>query len=325
MLSIGPHRHDSQVIVAPMAGVTDRPFRDLCRSYGARWTVSEMVTSDSKLWHTDKSRRRLAHADESGISWVQLAGADPAMMADAARANVDLGAEIIDINMGCPAKKVCNRAAGSALLRDEDLVQDILESVTGAVDVPVTLKIRLGWSRDEINAQRIARIAEQSGIALLTVHGRTRACRFAGQVDYAAIGEVKDAVRIPVIANGDIDTPQKAAEVLQLTGADGIMIGRAAQGQPWLPGQIDRYLQSAGEEIKAPSLEEIRLTLQKHLAALHGFYGEFLGVRIARKHIGWTLDQLPHGAALKRRFNRVELPSEQFELIDGVRDLPRAA
>lgn len=324
MFSIGPHAHDSQVIVAPMAGVTDRPFRDLCRRFGAFWTVSEMVTSDPGLWHTRKSQHRLAHRDEQGISWVQLAGAEPLMMANAARANVAMGADVIDINMGCPAKKVCNRAAGSALLRDERLVADILQAVVEAVPVPVTLKIRLGWSREETNAERIAGIAERAGIQLLTVHGRTRACRFSGEVDYDAISRVKASVSIPVIANGDIDSAARARQVLAKTGADGVMIGRAAQGRPWLPGQIDQFLRT-GRHFPDPDQVAIQAMLRSHLKALHDFYGEYAGLRIARKHIGWTLDRLPGGPELRRRFNRLETPEAQFQLLDDVTELPCAA
>jgi len=324
MLSIGNLANESQVVVAPMAGVTDRPFRDLCRRYGTFWAVSEMVTSDTRLWHTRKSRHRLAHADEAGVSWVQLAGAEPAMMAEAARMNVDLGAEIIDINMGCPAKKVCNRAAGSALLRDERLVTEILNAVVSAVEVPVTLKIRLGWSREEMNAVRIGRIAEVAGIRLLTVHGRTRACKFQGEVDYAAIGEVKAAIAIPVVANGDIDSPQKAAKVLALTGADGVMIGRAAQGRPWLPAMIDHYLQT-GELIAEPTIAEIQELLVNHVSALHDFYGDHQGLRIARKHVGWALDYLTEGRSIRQQFNRIETCEGQLELLASLHQLPAAA
>ncbi len=315
MLTLGAYSNPSKVIVAPMAGVTDRPFRNLCRQFGAYWTVSEMVTSDQRLWHTDKSRRRLAHTQESGPRWVQLAGAEPAQIAAAARANVELGAEIIDINMGCPAKKVCHRAAGSALLRDEQLVADILAAVVQSVDVPVTLKIRLGWSKDEINAPRIAKLAERSGISLLTVHGRTRACKFGGLVDYNRIAEVKREVGIPVIANGDIDSAETAVRVLEVTGCDGIMIGRAAQGKPWLPADIDHYLR-VGKQPEQKSLLEIHEMLLGHLQALHTFYGEHQGLRIARKHVGWTLDALPGCESLKQRFNRATSPDLQFSLLN---------
>lgn len=276
-----------------------------------------MVTSDRRLWHTEKSRHRLGHADEPGVSWVQLAGADPAMMADAARANVDLGADIIDINMGCPAKKVCNRAAGSALLRDEALVGEILDAVVNAVDVPVTLKIRLGWSPEETNAESIAAIAEDAGVQLLTVHGRTRACRFQGEVNYDAITRVCDSTSLPVIANGDIDTAEKAAAVLKQTGAAAIMIGRAAQGRPWLPGQVDQYLRT-GVLAAEPETWLIAETLVKHVASLHQFYGDLTGLRIARKHVGWTLDDQPHWRPLKSVFNHLESPEAQLAFLSSL-------
>ncbi|MBT4159826.1 MAG: tRNA dihydrouridine synthase DusB [Gammaproteobacteria bacterium] len=324
MLSIGPHSHPSHVVVAPMAGITDRPFRDLCRHLGTHWLVSEMVTSDMSLWHTSKSKARLAHNDESGISWIQLIGADAESMAAAARENVRQGAQIIDINMGCPAKKVCSKLAGSALLRDEDLAEDILERTVEAVDVPVTLKMRLGWSRDEINAVTIARIAEAAGVKLITVHGRTRACRFRGEVDYEAIGRVKAAVSIPVLANGDIDSPERAKSVLASTGADGVMIGRAAQGRPWLPVQIDDYLVT-GDYRPDPDRHQVSALLSRHISALHEFYGERQGVRIARKHVGWTLDGLYGGEILKRRFNQISEAGQQLALISGIDKLPRVA
>jgi len=277
MLTIGPYSSTSRVIVAPMAGVTDKPFGDLCRRLGSFWSVSEMVTSNQQLWETSKSRHRLDHTGEKGLSWVQLAGSDPGQIAEAAAINVGLGAQIIDINMGCPAKKVCNKAAGSALLRDESLVADILAAVIDSVEVPVTLKIRLGWSPDEINARSIAAIAESEGISLLTVHGRTRACRFSGSVDYDAIAAVKESVSIPVVANGDILTPQQAKAVLDATDCDAVMIGRAVQGKPWLPSQIDQYLE-LGTVQAEPSLDEIRELLSSHVRALHEFYGEHLGL-----------------------------------------------
>lgn len=318
MLKLGPYSHESRVVVAPMAGVTDRPFRDLCREFGSHWLVSEMVTSDQRLWQSRKSKTRLAHHDEKGLSWVQLAGAEPGMMADAAARNVELGADIIDINMGCPARKVCNKAAGSALMRDEALVQKILDAVAGAVAVPVTLKLRLGWSRDEINAPIIAAMAEDAGFALVTVHGRSRADRFQGTVDYDAIGEVKRSVSLPIIANGDITSPEQAGRVLQVTGADGVMIGRAAQGRPWLPSQIDEYL-ATGRYSAEPTESEIADLMCRHLDALHKFYGEFPGVRIARKHIGWTLDGMELGE-LKRHFHQLVEPAEQINFIHQLRE-----
>ncbi|MBD3647205.1 MAG: tRNA dihydrouridine synthase DusB [Pseudomonadales bacterium] len=314
MLTIGPWHHSSRVIVAPMAGVTDRPFRDLCRQFGAWWLVSEMISSDPRLRNTRKSRHRMQYHNESEPRWIQIAGAIPHMMAEAARFNADRGAQIIDINMGCPAKKVCNRAAGSALLRDERLVEKILTCVVDSVDIPVTLKIRLGWSREEQNAVRVARIAEEAGISLLTVHGRTRECKFGGEVDYGAIAEVKSAVSIPVVANGDIDCPERASEVLAITGADAVMIGRAAQGRPWLAGIIDDYLET-GEKRKSPGGEELRRTLIRHLVELHQFYGEPMGVRIARKHVGWYL-QTATGHEFRQSFNRLQTAQEQIAAIE---------
>lgn len=323
-MKIGQYEHPSQVIVAPMAGVTDQPFRNLCREVGATWLVSEMVTSDQTLWHTAKSRNRLRFTDEAGPRWIQIAGGDPHMIANAAEVNEGFGAEIIDINMGCPAKKVCNKAAGSALLKDEKLVAKILEAVVSAVDVPVTLKIRLGWSDEQQNAVRIAKIAEDSGISLLTVHGRTRASRFTGNVDYAAIGEVVDSTCIPVIANGDICSPQQARQVLDQTEAAGVMIGRAAQGNPWLINQVDSYL-SSGQIPKNPTYGEINSVLVSHISNLADFYGEVMGPRIARKHVGWYLarvnasqevDTVQHNHDFTRIFNAIDTVSEQVNAID---------
>ncbi len=313
-LQIGPFAHPSRVIVAPMAGVTDRPYRELCRSLGAYWLVSEMITSDQRLWGSKKSDRRLAFHDEAAPRWIQIAGADPEMMAAAARENERRGAQIIDINMGCPAKKVCKRAAGSALLRDEALVKNILAAVVGAVGVPVTLKMRLGWSRDSINAPKIAGMAEAAGVSLVTVHGRTRACRFEGSVDYAAIAAVKQAVSIPIVANGDIDTPARAREVLTTTGCDAVMIGRAAQGRPWLPAQVDEFLRS-GRLQKNPPLGEIKSLLIAHISQLHAFYGEVNGVRIARKHVGWYLSGTGREGFL-RSFNTLEGAAQQVAAVD---------
>ena len=323
-MNITEHILKNNLVLAPMAGVTDRPFRMLCKSFGAGMAVSEMVTSNSLLYGSEKTLRRANHEGEVDPISVQIAGADPDMMAEAAKYNMDKGAQIIDINMGCPAKKVCNKAAGSALLRDESLVADILAAVVDAVEVPVTLKIRLGWSPDEINARSIAAIAESEGISLLTVHGRTRACRFSGSVDYDAIGAVKESVSMPVVANGDILTPQQAKAVLDVTGCDAVMIGRAAQGKPWLPSQIDQYLEFGTMQAE-PSLNEIRELLSSHVRALHEFYGQHLGLRIARKHVGWTLDQVAGSAVLKQRFNRAESVAVQFELIDQLGTLQTAA
>jgi tRNA-dihydrouridine synthase B len=304
----------NNLVVAPMAGVTDRPFRRLCRSLGAGLAVSEMVTSDTRLWHTTKSRLRMDHRGEDEPRSVQIAGADPAMMANAARENVARGAEIIDINMGCPAKKVCNRKAGSALLADEALVARILDAVVDAVDVPVTLKIRTGPDPESRNAVRIAQLAESAGIAALAVHGRTRACMFRGDAEYQTIAEVKRAVSIPVIANGDIDSPAKAAEVLARTGADGIMIGRAAQGRPWIFRAIAHYLET-GENLPEPPLAEVRDLLLGHLEALYGFYGEFVGVRVARKHIGWYTADKPHSGDFRRSVMRTESTADQLRQV----------
>jgi tRNA-dihydrouridine synthase B len=293
----------NSLFVAPMAGVTDRPFRQLCKRLGAGLAVSEMVTSNALLYATAKTRRRTDHAGEPGPVSVQIAGSDPAMMAQAARHNVDHGAQIIDINMGCPAKKVCNVMAGSALMQDEALVGRILDAVVAAVpNTPVTLKIRTGWSRAHRNAVRIARIAETSGIRLLAIHGRTREDRYTGQAEYDTIAEVKSRIAIPVIANGDIDSPAKAREVLEHTGADGLMIGRAAQGRPWIFREIEHYL-ATGRELPPPSLAEIHHICRGHLAELYAFYGEETGVGIARKHIGWYVSGLAGAASFRQRLN----------------------
>ena len=315
MIAIGPYNLDNNVALAPMAGVTDLPFRRLCRRLGAGLVVSEMVTSDTRLWHSDKSRLRLVHADECEPRSVQIAGSDPEMMAEAAVRNVELGAQIIDINMGCPAKKVCRKAAGSALLRDEVLVKSILEAVIAAVDVPVTLKIRTGWSPEHRNGVSIARIAEDAGISLLSVHGRTRACRFNGEAEYRTISDICRAVDIPVLANGDISSPQHAAKVLADTGASGVMIGRAAQGRPWLCGRIAHYL-ARGELLADPDGQETFALMNEHLRALYDFYGEYRGLRIARKHVGWYLRQAPGGESFRQLFNGLESAAEQLAELD---------
>lgn len=307
---IGPYTLPNRLIMAPMAGVTDRPFRQLCRRLGAGLVVSEMVTSDVRLWNSRKSSLRLLHAGDPEPRSVQIAGGDPQMMADAARKNVELGAQIIDINMGCPAKKVCNKAAGSALLRDEPLVREILDAVVGAVDVPVTLKIRTGWDRENKNGITVAKIAEDAGITALAVHGRTRADLYTGEAEYETIAAIKQAVSIPVFANGDIDSPQKAKAVLDATGADALLIGRAAQGRPWIFREIEHYLRT-GEILPAPSLLEVERILLEHLAALHAFYGELMGVRIARKHVGWYLATLPGAREFRAQFNRLDSTDAQ--------------
>ncbi|NGP52708.1 tRNA dihydrouridine synthase DusB [Thioalkalivibrio sp. XN8] len=318
-MRIGPYEFAAPVVaLAPMAGVTDRPFRALCRRLGASYAATEMVSADQRLWDTPKSRHRLDHAGEGDPVMVQIAGGEPAMMAAAARANVALGAQVIDINMGCPAKKVCNRAAGSALLRDERLVAEILAAVVAAVEplgVPVTLKTRTGWSPEQRNLLRVARLAEDAGIAAIAVHGRTRACRYGGRAEYDSIRALKAAVRIPVIANGDISTPAEARAVLAATGADGVMIGRAAQGRPWVFREI-RHLLQTGQPLEPPGVAEVRDIILGHLDALHRFYGEARGVRTARKHLGWYLAGRPGGESLRQRFVRVDSARAQLELVD---------
>jgi tRNA-dihydrouridine synthase B len=303
----------NRVVLAPMAGVTDRPFRQLCRRLGAGLTVSEMVASDPRLRTTRKTLQRIDHCGEPAPRSVQIAGANPAQLADAARFNVAHGADIIDINMGCPAKKVCNVAAGSALLSDEALVARILERVVAAVEVPVTVKIRTGPSPDLRNAVRIARMAESAGVAAVAVHGRTRKCAFRGAAEYESIRAVKRAVSIPVIVNGDITSPEQAHRVLSFTGADAVMIGRAAQGNPWLPGAVAAYLRS-GVHTPPPELQERAEVLLGHLRALHAFYGEAVGVRVARKHLSWYCRAYRHGERFWRSVNRVECTRRQLEL-----------
>jgi tRNA-dihydrouridine synthase B len=309
-MRIGAHALRNGLFVAPMAGITDRPFRRLARRFGAALAVSEMVSARPELRDSRKTRLRLDHADEPGPVSVQIAGSDPAMMAQAARHNVDGGADIIDINMGCPAKKVCNAAAGSALLSDEALVARILEAVVAAVQVPVTLKIRTGPAPGRRNALRIARIAESAGIQALAIHGRTRACMFEGHAEYETIAAVKATVRIPVIANGDVHTPEQAKRVLEATGADGIMIGRAAQGRPWLFREIAHYL-ATGERLAPPPAREIGAVLGEHLDGLYSLYGGEHGARVARKHIGWTVRALPGGDAFRSSVNRLHAADAQ--------------
>ena len=313
-MRIGPHLLPNNLAVAPMAGVTDRPFRALCKRLGAGYAVSEMVASNPRLRDTDMSRRRIDHAGEIAPIAVQIAGADPRMMADAARYNVERGAQIIDINMGCPAKKVCNAAAGSALLADEPLVAAILAAVVGAVAVPVTLKIRTGARPDARNAVTIARIAEDAGVQALTVHGRTRACAFVGAVEYDTIAAVKRAVHIPVIANGDIGTPESAAAVLQHTGADAVMIGRAAQGRPWIFREIAHFL-ATGLHLLPPTVAEARALIVAHLHDHYDFYGEVTGLRTARKHLGWYTEELAGGEEFRRRMCAAQTTAEQLATV----------
>jgi len=310
---IGPYQLSNQVVLAPMAGVTDRPFRQLCKQLGAGMAVSEMVSSNSLLWGSEKTKRRANHDGEADPISVQIMGTEPAMMATAAKHNADNGAQIIDINMGCPAKKVCNVQAGSALMQNESLVKEILEAIVAAVDIPVTLKIRTGWDTENRNALDIARIAEQSGIQSLAIHGRTRACMYKGDAEYDTIANVKSRISIPVMANGDISTPEKAKFVLDYTGADAVMIGRAAQGRPWIFREIDHYLKT-GQIMSAPSTTEIRDILLGHLTNLYAFYGEYTGVRMARKHISWYSKGQKHGAAFRVAVNKAETLEKQLEI-----------
>lgn len=310
-MQIGSYTLKNKLIVAPMAGVTDRPFRQLCKRMGAAMAVSEMVSSNSLLYGSEKTRRRACHDGEVRPVSVQIAGADPAMMAQAAQHNAEHGAEIIDINMGCPAKKICNVMAGSALLKDESLVGEILDAVVQAVDIPVTLKIRTGWDTQHKNAVTVARIAENAGIQALAIHGRTRACAYRGQAEYDTIAAVKAAINIPVIANGDINTPEKAREVLEYTQADAVMIGRAAQGRPWIFREINHYL-ATGNFLPLPEVAEIQRVLIDHLQELYQFYGEYSGVRIARKHISWYTRGLAGSAAFRHAMNRLTSAEEQL-------------
>ena len=315
-MQIGPYILRNNVFVAPMAGVTDRPFRQLCKQLGAGYAVSEMAASNPRLWASEKTSRRTDHAGEMEPKAVQIAGADPKDLADCAKFNVERGAQIIDINMGCPVKKVCNSWCGSALLQHEDLVERILHAVVEAVDVPVTLKFRTGWDRQNKNALTIARMAEQAGIQMLTLHGRTRADGYKGEAEYDTIRAVKAAVGIPVVANGDITTPEKAKFVLDYTGADAVMIGRAAQGRPWICREIDHYLRT-GEHLPAPTVEEVRGLMNEHLPAHYAFYGEYVGVRTARKHIGWYVQDLPDGEEFRQRMNLLESTAEQLNAVDA--------
>ncbi|MCJ7452088.1 MAG: tRNA dihydrouridine synthase DusB [Steroidobacteraceae bacterium] len=321
---IGPYRLGGRSLLAPMAGVTDLPFRKLCRRLGAALTAGEMLSADPRLWGTKESRRRRDHSGEAEPRVVQIAGGDPGEMADAARRNVDAGAQIIDINMGCPAKKVCNRDAGSALLRDEALVAAILDATVRAVNVPVTLKIRTGWSRERSNGVAVALIAESAGVQALAVHGRSRACRFEGQAEYDTVAAIKQAVRIPVIANGDIDSGSKAAEVIRRTGVDGVMIGRAAQGRPWIFREIEALL--AGNPVPAePSAAETHDIIAVHLRDLYAFYGVEAGVRIARKHIGWYCRERPHAQAFRQSIMQVDSAERQLDAVRAFFDAQQEA
>ncbi|HQV41202.1 MAG: tRNA dihydrouridine synthase DusB [Moraxellaceae bacterium] len=310
-VNIGPYTLDTPIALAPMAGVTDGPFRQMCRRWGAGYVVSEMVASDTRLWKSRKSSTRLDYTGEASPRAIQIVGYDADMMADAARACVDLGAQIIDINMGCPAKKVCNRLAGSALMQDEKLVAEILSTVVNAVSVPVTLKTRTGWNHDNRNGVQIARIAEDCGIQLLVMHGRTRADKYMGAAEYNTIRAVKQSVNIPVFANGDIDSAEKAEMVLVQTGCDGIMVGRGAHGRPWIFREINHFLRTQ-EHLPPPSSDEVRETVLGHLEDLYAFYGEFQGLRFARKHMSWYSEYLPDGAATSHFFNKLESSVQQL-------------
>ncbi|MEW8505593.1 MAG: tRNA dihydrouridine synthase DusB [Candidatus Thiodiazotropha sp.] len=313
-MQIGPYKLENNLLLAPMAGVTDRPFRQLCREMGAALAVSEMVSCDASLRGTKKTVRRLDHDGEKGPISVQIVGSEPEQMAHAAQSNVANGAQIIDINMGCPAKKVCKRAAGSALLKDERLVAKLLHAVVSAVDVPVTLKIRTGTDPENRNGTRIAAIAEAAGIQAIAVHGRTRACKFSGSAEYETIRDIKQAVGIPVIANGDIDSAHKAVSVLSRTGADALMIGRAAQGRPWIFKEINHYL-TTGNTMPEPDLEWVADVLTAHVRQLYDFYGEYLGIRIARKHIAWYSRGRPDGAVFRNKINYTETAAQQMQAI----------
>lgn len=313
-MQIGAYSIDTPIALAPMAGITDKPFRRLCREFGAGWVVGEMLTSDPSLRNTRKTLRRSDFDGESGVRVVQIAGSDPQQLAEAARYNVAQGAQVIDINMGCPAKKVCNVLAGSALLQNEPLVAEILSAVVRAVDVPVTLKTRLGWHDEHKNILTVAKMAEEAGIAALAIHGRTRTQMYKGEASYELIAEVKGRLNIPVWVNGDITSPQKAAAVLKQTGADGIMIGRAAQGQPWLFRDLKHFAEHS--ELPPPlGLAECSDTVLRHIRAMHEFYGDTAGMRIARKHIGWYLDPLPGGEAARREINRLDSAAAQYDAV----------
>jgi len=314
-MQIGPYLLRNNIFVAPMAGITDRPFRQLCKDLGAGYAVSEMAASNPRVWQTQKSLRRLDFDGETEPKAVQIAGSDPISMAECARVNVDRGAQIIDINMGCPVKKVCNNWCGSALLQDEKLVGEVLDAVVSAVSVPVTLKFRTGWDQASKNAVAVARMAESAGIAMLTLHGRTRADGYRGEAEYDTIAQVKSVVSIPVVANGDIDSPEKARFVLKKTGVDAVMIGRAIQGRPWIFREIDHFLRT-GELHAGPSISEVRAIVDRHLQAHYAFYGEQSGVRTARKHIGWYVRDLPDGEAFRQRMNLLDSCETQRKAVN---------
>lgn len=314
-MQIGPYQLKNNLVLAPMAGVTDQPFRELCKELGAGLVVSEMLSSNPKVWKSEKSRKRMEYSGKEGIRAVQIAGSEPEQMAIAAQHNVEHGARIIDINMGCPAKKVNKKLAGSALLQFPDLVESIIKAVVSAVSVPVTLKFRTGWDVEHKNAVQIAKIAQDNGIQSLSLHGRTRACLYRGEAEYDTIKAVKQAVSIPVLANGDIDSAQKAKQVLDYTNADGVMIGRAAQGNPWIFREIQHYLQT-GELLPSPTLMEVKATLSAHIHNVHRFYGDYLGVRIARKHVGWYLAEHDPTRSFRKTFNALDSAEAQFEALE---------
>ncbi|WMN87156.1 tRNA dihydrouridine synthase DusB [Vibrio parahaemolyticus] len=318
-MRIGNYQLKNNLIVAPMAGVTDRPFRELCLRYGAGMAVSEMMSANPKLWKTSKSKQRMVHEGESGIRSVQIAGSDPQLMADAAQFSVENGAQIIDINMGCPAKKVNKKLAGSALLQYPNIIDEILKAVVNAVDVPVTLKTRTGWDTENKNCLQIAKLAEDCGIQALALHGRTKACMYKGEAEYDSIKAVKEAISIPVIANGDIDSPEKAKFVLEYTGADALMIGRPAQGRPWIFQEIHHYLENGTTMDELP-VEEVKTIMLGHVNALHEFYGEYLGPRIARKHVGWYLKEHEQASEFRRTFNAIDAAPLQIEALEGYFD-----